>query len=201
VAFLPTGLVKLLGQPFSSISTDNPIGLFFHVFQTSGLYWRFLGACQVTAAILLLLPRTRALGAALFFPIILNIFVITVSLQFGGTVVITGPMLLAATLLVAWDWHRFEGLFFARPDGERFVTPPDPEPALTRVERAIYGVGLASGMTMFLASRSFFGPWVFRGSLMVAALAALAAGAVGVWVCWRSRARSAPTRPDSSAGA
>lgn len=190
VAFLPTGLVKLLGQPFSRISTDSPIGLFFHVFQTSGLYWQFLGAAQVTAAILLLLPRTRALGAALFFPIILNIFVITVSLQFGGTVAVTGPMLLAATLLVAWDWHRFEGLFFAPQDGERHRPPPSPEPALTRVERGIYGVGLVSGMTMFLASRSFFGPWVFQGSLLVAALAGLAAVGVGLWVCWRSRARS-----------
>lgn len=197
--FLPTGLVKLLGRPFSRIPTDDPIGLFFHVFQTSGLYWQFLGAAQVTAAVLLLIPRTTALGAALFFPVILNIFVITVALQFGGTVAITGPMLLAATLLVAWDWHRFEGLFFAPADGERHVAPPTPEPALTRVEKAVYGVGLVPGMAMFLASRSFFGPGVFLVSFVVAALAGMAAVGVGLVVCWRARARSAPTQPAPSA--
>lgn len=83
-AFLPTGLTKVLGNRFSAISPDTPIGYFFEALYQSGFYYRFIGLAQVTAALLLLIPRTAALGAVVFFPIILNIFVITVSLHFTG---------------------------------------------------------------------------------------------------------------------
>ena len=35
-----------------------------------------------------------------------NIFVITISFDFPGTPIITGLMLLAGLLLLAWDWNR-----------------------------------------------------------------------------------------------
>jgi hypothetical protein len=50
---------------------------------------------QLTAAALLLLPWTATLGAVVYLPIILNIFVITVAVGFGGTQVVSGLMLLA----------------------------------------------------------------------------------------------------------
>jgi hypothetical protein len=61
---------------------------------------------------LLLFPRTAALGAAIYFPIILNIFVITLSIgdAFGGTRIVTGLMLLATTYLLLWDYDRWKGL-------------------------------------------------------------------------------------------
>lgn len=64
-------------------------------------------------AVLLLHPRTVTLGALLFFPIILNIFAIIVSLRFAGMWVITGPMLLACTCLLCWDCDRFKPLLWA----------------------------------------------------------------------------------------
>lgn len=62
------------------------------------------------AAILLVIPRTATIGALLYFPIILNIFVITVSMHFIGTPFITGLMLLANLFLLVWDIDKLQKL-------------------------------------------------------------------------------------------
>lgn len=69
-AFIPTGLVKLLGLRFTSIPTSDPIGAFFEAMYQTGGYWRFLGATQVAAGLLLLVPRAarRSLGAMVGTP-------------------------------------------------------------------------------------------------------------------------------------
>lgn len=72
----------------------------------SGLYWQFLGVAQLAAGLLLMTQRYALLGALLFFPIIANIYVITISYDFGYTSVMTGAMLLAALGLLVWDWDR-----------------------------------------------------------------------------------------------
>jgi uncharacterized membrane protein YphA (DoxX/SURF4 family) len=115
-AFLPSGLTKILGNRFTLISTEDPIGYFFEAIYQSGFYYRWIGAAQVTAAILLLIPRTAALGAVVCLPIILNIFIITVSLRFTGTPYITGLMLLASIFLLCWEYNRFRQIrWFAAP--------------------------------------------------------------------------------------
>lgn len=116
LGFTPSGLTKLLGNRFTSLPLEDPVGFFFEAMYQTGFYWRFLGLAQVTAAALLLIPRTTTLGAVIYFPIILNIFLITVSVGFQGTPFITGPMLLGATFLLAWDWHRLRGIFAAPPE-------------------------------------------------------------------------------------
>jgi hypothetical protein len=110
--FLAPGMVKLLGERFTQIEVDNPIGFFFEAMYRTGFYWRFLGAAQVAAALLLLIPAWTHLGAAMFLPIILNICLITWSMHFGGTPVVTTLMLLAVTYLVFYDWHRFRSILF-----------------------------------------------------------------------------------------
>ena len=70
----------------------------------SGLYWQFIGVGQLLAGLLLMTQRYARLGALLFLPIVANIFVITLSFDFGYTPVITGLMLLANLLLVGWEW-------------------------------------------------------------------------------------------------
>lgn len=113
VGFIRPGLVKALGGPFTDMSVETPIGYFFDAMYRTGAYWRFIGVCQVLAALLLLMPRAGAtVGALLFLPIILNIFVITVSLSFTGTWFMTGLMLLAVLYLVCWDYPRWKGVLF-----------------------------------------------------------------------------------------
>ena len=111
LGFTPSGLTKVLGNRFTILGLDNPVGFFFEAMYRSGFYWNFLGVCQLTAALLLLIPRTATLGAIVYFPIILNIFVITVSMEFRGTPVITGLMLLANIYLLCWDYERLKCLF------------------------------------------------------------------------------------------
>ena len=111
LGFLPSGLTKVLGNRFTVLGVDNPVGFFFEALYRSGFYWNFLGLCQLAAALLLLVPRTATLGALLYFPIILNIFVLTLSMHFTGTPFITGLMLLANIYLLCWDYDRLKCLF------------------------------------------------------------------------------------------
>ena len=181
--FLPTGIVKLMGQPFTIIDPATPVGLFFHAMHQTGLYWRFLGATQIVAAILLLIPRTAHLGAMIFFPVILNIFVITVSMEFKGTPVVTALMLLASLLLVVWDYHRWRGLVTTEPArGET----PEPLP-LSTLERVGYAMGAAFGLTFFLGTRSLVPKSVVLPSLIGAALAVLMVLLLAAGRPWLSR--------------
>lgn len=110
LAFLPSGLTKVMGNRFTVLKIDDPVGFFFEALYRTGFYWRFLGICQLTVAALLLIPRTSFLGALAYFPLILNIFVITVSMHFTGTPIITGLMLLANIYLLCWDYDKLKQL-------------------------------------------------------------------------------------------
>ena len=115
LGFTPSGLTKLLGNRFTILGLETPVGFFFEALYRSGFYWNFIGACQLLAALLLLIPRTATLGALIYFPLILNIFVITVSLHFTGTPVITGLMLLASIYLLCWDADKLKPLITRMP--------------------------------------------------------------------------------------
>lgn len=147
--FIPTGLVKLLGHRFTTM-TEGPVAAFFEAMFQTGLYWQFLGGSQVLAGLLLLVPRLAHLGAALFLPIMANIFVITVAVGFTGTPMVTALMLMAVIYLCAWDYHRFRGLITTTP------WPNDlelAEPRLDAWERAGFVVFALSMLAFWTASR------------------------------------------------
>lgn len=107
-AFLVASIPKIKGQRFTSIPTTDPVGYFFEAMYQSGFYWNFLGWSQAIAAVLLITQRFATLGAAAFFPIILNVCLITWSVNFGsGTPVITTLILLATLFLLAWDYRKW----------------------------------------------------------------------------------------------
>jgi hypothetical protein len=114
-AFVFASMIKIKGNRFTSVSgAENPINSAWHFFETmyqSGLYWQFLGIGQFVAGGLLMTQYYAKLGAVTFFPIILNVFVITISYYFAYTPVITGGMLLATTLLLVWEWDTLKVLF------------------------------------------------------------------------------------------
>lgn len=107
-AFIPSGMKKVLGQRFTSIGTDNPIGYFFEALFRTGMYWNFLGWGQLIAAILMMTQLFSTLGNLIFFFIIVNIFFITVSMHFTGTWLIALLMLFASTCLLLWDANRLQ---------------------------------------------------------------------------------------------
>ena len=110
-AFVFASIVKIQGERFTILSPETRIGHFFEAMYQTGAYWQFLGWAQLTAAFLLMTQRFSTLGALMFFPIILNIFVVTVALGFSGTPFVTGLMLLATSFLLIWDYDKFLPLF------------------------------------------------------------------------------------------
>lgn len=117
--FVFASLIKIKGNRFTSDSgAENPINSAWHFFETmyqSGLYWKFIGVSQLLAGFLLMTQRYSKLGALANLPIIVNIFVITLSYDFALTPVITGLMLLANLVLILWDWNELKVLFNLTP--------------------------------------------------------------------------------------
>jgi hypothetical protein len=190
LAFVPTALVKVMGNRFTSISTSTPIGYFFEGLYQSGVYWRFIGASQLLAGVLLLIPATATLGAVLFFPIALSIFVITVSLHFTGTPVITGMMLLASIFLLCWDYHRFAAVVW----GSSAAFEAAPAPVFPMLERVGYVVGAMGALAVLFLSRGLATPGAMR-VLAIIGIACAATGAalvVAGWVQARRRTQPAP---------
>lgn len=96
-SFLPTGFVKIMGERFAAgLSSNNPLGHYFDALYLTGYYYTFIGIVQIIIAILLLIPKTSLLGALMYFPVILNICVLTYATRFAGTRLVT--MLLLASL-------------------------------------------------------------------------------------------------------
>jgi hypothetical protein len=118
-AFVFASLIKIKGFRFTAESGENnPINSAWHFFETmyqSGLYWKFIGLAQLIAGLLLMTQRFSKLGALINLPIILNVFVITLSYYFAFTPVITGLMLMANLLLIVWEWNEIKILFNLTP--------------------------------------------------------------------------------------
>ena len=108
LAFLPSGLKKVLGERFTILGIETPVGFFFEGLYRTGFYWNFLGFMQLLVGALLIIPRTTFFGAILYLPIIINIFIIVVSMNFTGTPIIAGLMLLANLYLLFWDYKKLK---------------------------------------------------------------------------------------------
>ena len=93
LGFIPASVVKMTGQRFTGLPSKHPLGHYFDALLLTGFYYTFIGAAQMTAALLLLIPRTALMGAIFYFPIILNIFVLTQLIRFDGTRIVTHMLL------------------------------------------------------------------------------------------------------------
>jgi uncharacterized membrane protein YphA (DoxX/SURF4 family) len=107
LGFIPSGIVKIMGERFTALPVNHPLGHYLEALHLTGYYYPFIGVIQVTTAILLLIPRTALLGALMYFPIILNICILAYAVRFEGTR-ITTLMLLANIFLLCWDYERLK---------------------------------------------------------------------------------------------
>ena len=142
-AFIPSGLKKIMGLRFTQIGTDNSIGFFFEGLFQSGFYWNFIGWAQVVAAFLLMTQRFATLGTLFFFFIISNIWVITISLHFTGTWIITSLLLFAIIMMLLWDFNKFKFIFY--PDNYAAVEKDLKYPTYNRI-------WIIAGFVLFLVS-------------------------------------------------
>ena len=119
VSFIPTGFVKIMGERFAEgLPSHNPLGHYFDALYLTGYYYTFIGIVQIITAILILIPRTSLLGVLMYFPIIVNICVLTYATRFDGTRLIT-MMVLASLFLLIWDYDRLKHILpFKQPKTE-----------------------------------------------------------------------------------
>lgn len=117
LGFIPSGIVKIMGERFTALPVNHPLGHYFDALHLTGYYYTFIGVLQVTAAALLLIPRTALLGALVYFPLILNICVLAYAVRFEGTR-ITTLMLLATFYLLCWDYDRLKHILPFRQSNE-----------------------------------------------------------------------------------
>ncbi len=108
VGFIPPSIPKILHRPFTVLPDTNPVGAYFNALYNTGFYYEFIGWSQIVAAVLLLIPRTSHIGALMFLPIIVNIAVLTCSVGFVGTWLITILMAFAAAWLATWEYDRLK---------------------------------------------------------------------------------------------
>ena len=108
LGFIISGIVKIRGERFASgLSVNNPMGHYLEALYHTEYYYTFIGISQLIIALLLVIPRTAILGALMYFPIILNIFVLTYAVRFEGTRATTF-MLLANLYLLCWYYDRIK---------------------------------------------------------------------------------------------
>jgi hypothetical protein len=114
--FLPSGYVKVIGERFTNLSNNHPMGHYLEALHHTGFYYTFIGVAQITAAVLLLYRRTALLGAILYFPIILNICLLSIAVRFDGSLISSPLMVLANLYLLCWDFDRIKPILpFEKP--------------------------------------------------------------------------------------
>ena len=160
-AFVFSSIIKIKGKRFTTNSQeDAPLGSAMHFFETlfqTGFYWQFIGWAQVLAGFLLMTQRYAKLGAVVNFPILLNVFVITISMDFGGTPLITGLMLAANLMLLIWHWGELKSLI---------NLPYTPEPKDQEENKplwAITGLLLFSFTAEYRLIIDFYNPFFWFG--------------------------------------
>lgn len=111
LAFVPSGFTKLMGERFTQLPKSEAVGQFFEAIYQSGMYYHFLGLAQIVTAILLMTQRFALIGTILFLAITTNIWMITVSLPFKGTWIITSLLMFAGFVLLYWDKNRISAVY------------------------------------------------------------------------------------------
>lgn len=118
-AFVYASIFKILGIRFTPKSgASAPINTLPHFMEAmyqSGYYWYFIGWGQLIIGFLLLSQLFSTVGAVAFFPLMLNIVVITTSFDSVSVLIITSLMLLANIYLLLWNWNRLKFIVLPQP--------------------------------------------------------------------------------------
>jgi uncharacterized membrane protein YphA (DoxX/SURF4 family) len=119
MAFVWASILKIRGIRFTPESAENaPINSLPHLLEAmyrSGFYWSFIGWGQFIAGFLLMSQTFSTLGAIVYFPIMLIIFILTTYFQSPGILAVTSLMLLANIYLLLWDWNRLKFIVVDKP--------------------------------------------------------------------------------------
>ncbi len=151
-SFIPAGFVKIMGERFAEgLPANNPLGHYFDALLLTGYYYTFIGITQVIIAILILIPRTSFLGALMYFPMIVNIGVLTYATRFAGTRMVT-MLLLACLFLLIWNYDRLKYLLSGKHSK---IEPPVLKKPLGMRLRIIFIGGSIAILTFIIIGTSY----------------------------------------------
>ena len=152
LGFIPSGIVKLMGERFTALPSNHPLGHYFDALFQTGYYYTFIGIAQLVIALLLLIPRTALLGAIFYFPTILNIVILAYATRFEGTR-ITTFMLLANLYLLWWDYDRLKHILpFKRSNAD--IHSAKTKPLSNKFPFAFFG-GVIAAITAVIVINIF----------------------------------------------
>lgn len=80
-----------------------------------GLYARFIAFSQILIGLLLLSQRFATMGAVMLVPMLVNILMITISLNWRGTPYVLAFLFLLNVLLLIYDFHKLKFIFVENP--------------------------------------------------------------------------------------
>lgn len=123
-AYIPAGLKKVLGQPFTDPGNRGAFHDFLHAFLATGGFYRFVGVLQLVAAVLLMTQRRATLGAVLALPIATAIAGFCWSTARPPTVIVTTLIVVGLLGLIAWEPRAWLGL--VAPTAPPPAAPPPP---------------------------------------------------------------------------
>lgn len=126
-AFLPAGLKKVLGQPFTDPGNQGPFHDFLHAFHATGGFYHVVGVMQLVVATLLMTQRFAAAGALLALPILTAIGALCWSTGAFPTASVVTLIWLGTLGLALWDAHRWRDVLRG-DDTARVPLAPPPSP-------------------------------------------------------------------------
>jgi uncharacterized membrane protein YphA (DoxX/SURF4 family) len=139
--FLPSGYTKVIGERFTSLAIKHPMGHYLEALHYTGYYYTFIGILQMTAAVLLLIPRTATLGAVLYFPIILNICILSLAVCFEGSLISSPLMVLSNLFLLCWDYDKLK---YILPFKHAAIPPAPVRQVIDKKFPTLFFVGVAA---------------------------------------------------------
>lgn len=151
-AFIVAGLVKISGERFANgLSELHPLGAYLEALHHTGYYYTFIGYAQVLAGIFLLIPQTVLVGALIYFPIIVNICILSFAVRFEGSFVSSPLMVLANLYILVWHYDKLKYILPFN-SYSKAVSIPRPNKYKTRFPVAFFiGVVSTISFTVWLA--------------------------------------------------
>ncbi|PIW02768.1 MAG: hypothetical protein COW40_18325 [Cytophagales bacterium CG17_big_fil_post_rev_8_21_14_2_50_40_13] len=130
-----------------------------------GLYARFIASSQIIVGLLLLTQRFATLGAVLLFPVLLNILMVTISLEWRGTPYVNSFLLLLNTWLLLYDWPKLKFIF---SDKTEIVKPIPLTRKSNKADKIWIGLCAVIIFTVPISYYNLTMAWVICGVALIA---------------------------------
>lgn len=139
LGFIPAAIVKLIDERFASgLHANHPMGHYLEALHLTGYYYTFIGVAQLLAAVMLLIPRTATLGAFIYFPVILNITILTFATRFDGSLFTAPLMTLANLYILGWNYEKWKYILPFNDITKQKIFESDAQTRKSADERGIF---------------------------------------------------------------